>query len=278
MLSRFARTSASNTHAGQLAALHRSQAVIEFDPDGLILDANANFLGLFDCTLQQVCGRHHCTLVNPAYAKTAAYADFWTALKRGEFLTGEFQRFTPGGREVWVQATYNPIFDRTGSLIRVVTFATDVTARKSAEMEVQGRLAAIARSMATIEFGLDGTILSANDNFLSLMGYTREEILGEHHRLFVTSSTRESEAYSQFWQSLREGRFQSGQFHRLGKNGRDVWIEASYNPILDAAGRPYKVVKFASDVTAQRSRTPTTKARSTQFTRYRPSSSSTLKA
>ena len=254
MLSRFARTSASNTHAGQLAALHLSQAVIEFDPDGLILDANANFLALFDCTLQEVCGRHHRTLVDPAYATAAAYTDFWTTLKRGEFVTGEFQRFTPGGREVWVQATYNPIFDRSGRLVRVVEFATDVTARKAAEIEARGRMAAIDRSMATIEFDLNGTILAANDNFLTLMGYSHEEVVGQHHGLFVATAARESEAYLQFWQKLREGRFQAGQFHRLGKGGRDVWIEASYNPIFDVTGRPYKVVKFASDVTAQRGR------------------------
>ena len=239
---------------GRLAAIERSQAVIEFDLDGNVLDANTNFLEAFGCRLEDVRGRHHRMFVDADEAASEGYRDFWRALGRGEFMAGQFRRVRPDGREVWLQATYNPLFDESGRPARVVKFANDITAQKRRDLDSGGQIAAIEQSMAVVEFALDGTVLRANANFLAAMGYGADEVVGRHHSMFVDEATRAGEDYRAFWRGLGEGRFRSGQFLRRGKGGRDVWIEASYNPILGHDGRPVKVVKFATDITAQRNR------------------------
>ncbi|HYC01996.1 MAG TPA: PAS domain-containing methyl-accepting chemotaxis protein [Azospirillaceae bacterium] len=236
---------------GRIAAIDRSQAVIEFDLDGTILDANANFLDAMGYAPEEVRGRHHRMFVDPAEVDSAEYRTFWEALRRGEFQAAEYRRLAKGGREVWIQATYNPILDPLGRPTKVVKFATDVTARKMREADVGGQLEAIGRSQAVIEFGMDGTVLTANANFLAAMGYRLEEVAGRHHRQFVAPDDAASPAYAAFWERLRRGEFQAGEFRRLGKGGREVWIQATYTPILDPSGRPVKVVKFCSDVTRQ---------------------------
>ncbi|WP_412759949.1 PAS domain S-box protein [Methylobacterium litchii] len=237
-------------HDGQLDALHRSQAVIEFALDGTILTANANFLAAVGYRLDEIQGRHHSLFVDPAEQAGAEYRGFWDRLGRGEFASGEFRRIAKGGREIWIQATYNPIRDRDGVPVKVVKFAADITARKLQTADATGQLDAVNRSQAVIEFAPDGTVLNANANFLKAVGYRIEEIRGQHHALFVEPGYAQTPDYAAFWQRLRDGDFSSGMFQRFGKGGRQVWIQASYNPIFDPNGRLTKIVKYATDVTA----------------------------
>ena len=232
-------------------AIGRSQAMIEFDPDGVIVDANENFLTVMGYSLAEVRGRHHGMFVDPAERDSAEYRGFWDRLRRGEFQAAVFRRLAKGGREVWIQASYNPILDRNGKTRKVVKVATDITEQVYRDADYAGQVAAIGKSQAVIEFTLDGTILNANGNFLGAMGYALEEIRGKHHRMFVEPGERESAGYTEFWARLGRGEYRSGEFRRLGKGGREVWIQASYNPILGLDGKPSKVVKFASDVTDQ---------------------------
>jgi methyl-accepting chemotaxis protein len=233
-----------------LAALDKSQATIEFKPDGTILTANGNFLAAMGYALAEIRGRHHSLFVDAATRDSADYRAFWASLARGEYHAAEFRRVGKGGREVWIQATYNPVRNRAGKVFKVVKFATDITAIKLRNADFEGQIKAISRSQAVITFELDGTIIDANDNFLSATGYGLDEIKGKHHGLFVDAATRDSADYRAFWASLARGEFQSGEYKRVGKGGREVWIQATYNPILDMNGQPFKVVKFATDITA----------------------------
>ena len=251
----FARKFAKNAAAierATLAAIGKSQAMIEFGLDGTILGANANFLGLMGYELGEVVGQHHRLFVEPAMAMSAEYESFWTNLRAGTFDSAEYKRLAKGGRPVWIQASYNPVFDDQGKVFKIVKLAADVTAQRLASAEARGQLDAIDKSQAMIEFALDGTILSANENFCAAMGYRLDEIIGQKHRLFVSEAQAQSRDYCAFWDGLGRGEFQAGEFLRLGKNGRPVWIQASYNPILDLEGKPYKVVKFATDVTRRK--------------------------
>ena len=239
----------------QVAAISKSQAVIEFNLDGTIITANDNFLAALGYRLEEIRGQHHRMFVLPAERESAAYRAFWANLNRGEFQAAEYKRIAKGGREVWIQASYNPVLDRDGKPRKVIKSATDITAQKIRSMEDAGRIAAIGRAQAVIEFNLDGTIISANDLFLAAVGYSLAEIKGKHHSMFVASGERDSSAYREFWASLNRGEFQSAEYKRFGKGGKEVWILASYNPILDDTGKPFKVVKFASDVSAQKLKT-----------------------
>jgi methyl-accepting chemotaxis protein len=244
----------ANDASAQLAALHKSQAVIEFNLDGTIITANPNFLAAMGYALAEVQGQHHRMFVEPAEANSAEYREFWAKLNRGEFQAAEFKRVAKGGREIWIEASYNPILDRSGRPCKVVKFATDITAKKIHGMEAAGKVFAIGRSQAVIEFNLDGTIVTANDNFLGAMGYSLGEIQGQHHRMFVDPVEANGSAYREFWARLNRGEFQAGEFKRFGKGAREIWILATYNPILDEKGKPFKVVKFATDVTAQKTK------------------------
>lgn len=235
----------------KLKALDKSLAVIEFDLDGTILEANANFLSVMGYTREEIIGRQHSMFVPAEIVSSDAYGQFWAALRRGEFQSGEFMRLAKGGREVWIQATYNPILNTEGKACKVIKFATDVTARKISDAEQRSRVDAIDRSQAVIEFDLNGNILAANENFLKTMGYALEEIVGRHHTMFVSAEEAQSSEYAAFWAVLRRGEHHGGKFKRVARGGREVWIQATYNPVLDAKGRPYKVVKFAADVTAR---------------------------
>lgn len=233
-------------------ALNRSQAIIEFKPDGTILSANALFLDLMGYGLDEVVGRHHAMFVDKADAAAPAYRQFWAELARGEFRASEFRRITKAGSPVYIQASYNPIVE-DGRVTRVVKIASDVTASKNVAADFRSQMQAISRAQAVIEFSLDGTVLTANDNFLGAMGYALPEIRGKHHRIFVDPSFAHSREYEQFWKDLGSGKALPGrEYRRIGKGGRDVWIQASYNPIFDADGRPYKVVKYATDITARK--------------------------
>jgi len=235
--------------AGQIAAIRKSQAVIEFELDGTIRWANDNFLAAMGYGLDEVRGKHHRLFVDPQEADGRAYRDFWAALGRGEFQAGQYRRCGKGGREIWIEATYNPILDPDGKPLKVVKYATDITERKLAFADYQGQIEAIRKAQAVIEFELDGTIRWANDNFLAAMGYGLDEIKGRHHSMFVEEREARSAEYREFWDRLRRGEFQAAQYRRLGKGGREIWIEATYNPILGPDGRPMKVVKYATDIT-----------------------------
>jgi methyl-accepting chemotaxis protein len=237
--------------AAKLKALDASQATIEFNMDGTILTANANFLATVGYKLEEIRGKHHSLFVDPAEAAGADYRQFWAALNRGEYQSREFRRLGKGGREIWIQASYNPLLGTNGKPYKVVKFATDITARKRQTTDYEGQLSAIDKSQAVIQFSLDGTILTANENFLGAVGYTLDEIKGRHHSLFVEPAEKASSAYRDFWAALNRGEYQAAEYRRLGKGGREIWIQATYNPILDANGKPYKVVKFATDITAQ---------------------------
>jgi methyl-accepting chemotaxis protein len=237
--------------AGQLAAIGKAQAIIEFSLDGVVLNANDNFLRTLGYTLEEIKGKHHSMFVDEAYRQTQDYREFWNKLNRGEFQAAEYKRIGKGGREVWIQASYNPIFDITGKPFKVVKYATDTTQQKLLSADSAGQIAAINRVQAVIEFRMDGTVISANDNFLKALGYTLDEIRNKHHSMFVEESFRQSEAYRAFWHRLNNGEFQAAEYKRIGKGGKEVWIQASYNPIFDLNGKPYKVVKYATDITEQ---------------------------
>jgi len=235
----------------QVAAANRSQAVIEFNMDGTIITANANFLGALGYSLGEIVGKNHSMFVEPSERDSAAYREFWSALNRGEYQAAEYKRIGKGGKEVWIQASYNPIFDEKGKPFKVVKFATDVTAQKLKNADLAGQIEAIGKAQAVIEFNMDGTIVTANANFLGALGYSLAEIKGKHHSMFVDSSERDGVAYREFWAALNRGEYQAAEYKRIGKGGKEVYIQASYNPILDLNGKPFKVVKYATDVTKQ---------------------------
>jgi len=245
-------SSAAREALAQAIAMNKSQAVIEFKLDGTIITANQNFLDAMGYRLDEVAGKHHQMFVTPELRDSPDYHAFWAKLNRGEYQAAEYKRLGKGGREVWIQASYNPILDGAGKPVKVIKFATDITERKIRNMEDAGKISAIGRAQAVIEFNLDGTIITANENFLATVGYGLDEIQGKHHSMFVAPSERDSAAYREFWAKLGRGEFQSAEYKRFGKGGKEVWILASYNPILDDAGKPFKVVKFASDVTAEK--------------------------
>jgi methyl-accepting chemotaxis protein len=233
----------------RLEAIDRSLAVIEFDVDGAIRTANRNFLSAVGYELQEIVGQHHRMFVDPAEAASPSYASFWQDLRNGQFKSAQYRRIGKGGREIWIQATYNPILDEKGKATGVIKFASDITEQKQAAIDAAGKMNALARSQAMIEFTTTGEILTANDNFLNAMGYRLEEIRGQHHRMFCEPAYAASSEYRDFWAALGRGEFQSSEYLRLGKGNRKVWIQATYNPILDENGTPVKVVKFATDIT-----------------------------
>ncbi|MFK8001971.1 MAG: PAS domain S-box protein [Polyangiales bacterium] len=238
-------------HRGLAEAISRSQAVIEFKLDGTIITANENFLNTLGYTLDEVVGKHHRIFCSPEEAQSPAYKTFWQKLQRGEFDAGVYQRIGKDGSEVTIRASYNPILDHHGQPRSVIKFASDITEVTQRNAEFEGLVRAIERSQAMIEFDLDGTILNANKNFLAVVGYSLDDLLGRHHRTLCESEYTSSREYQEFWESLRSGNYDTGRYKRIGQNNKEVWIQASYNPIVDVHGKPTKVVKFATDITAQ---------------------------
>jgi len=239
---------------GLVDAASRSMAMIEFNLDGNVVNANENFLSVLGYSLGEIKGRHHGMFVDPEYRESDAYRQFWAKLRGGDFVAGEFKRIGRGGREVYIQASYNPVFDQSGRVARIVKFAADITEAVKMRREMRGKelvLEAVSRSQAMIEFNLDGIVQHANENFLAALGYSLSDIRGKHHEMFVEPAYRTSSEYRQFWAKLRSGEFVAGEFKRIGRGGREVYIQASYNPILDENGKPVKVVKFAADITPQ---------------------------
>ncbi len=236
----------------QLKAIHKSLAVIEFDLQGNVLKLNENFTKAMGFEAAELLGKHHSQLVPTDIKNSSQYSTFWQNLAAGNYLEGTFKRVTKNGKEVWLQATYNPIFDVNGKPYKVVKFATDVTKQRAESLDHQGQMNAIDKSLGTIEFNLDGTISKVNTNFAAVTGFSPSELIGKHHSMLVPSSLKNSPDYTKFWQDLNRGEFVSGEFLREGKNGKVIWLQASYNPIFDENGKPYKVVKFASEITKQK--------------------------
>ncbi|MBV8702259.1 MAG: PAS domain-containing methyl-accepting chemotaxis protein [Acetobacteraceae bacterium] len=235
----------------RLAAIDQAQAVIEFRLDGTILTANQNFLNTLGYTLPEIEGKPHSMFVEPTHRESPEYRAFWDKLRAGEHQTAQFKRVGKHGKEVWIEASYSPIPDRRGRPSKVVKHAVDVTRQKMELAELRAQVDAISKSQAVIEFRLDGTIVTANPNFLDALGYTLPEVQGKHHSMFVEPAYRESPEYREFWNRLAAGEYQAAQFKRIGKHGKEVWIEASYNPVLGLDGRPSKVVKYATEITSQ---------------------------
>ncbi|MFT3810483.1 MAG: PAS domain S-box protein [Micropepsaceae bacterium] len=235
-----------------LEAISRSQAMIEFNLDGTVITANENFLATLGYTLDEIRGRHHSMFCDAETRDSADYRMFWVKLGRGNFDAGQYKRIAKGGREVWIQASYNPVMDAAGNAVKVVKFATDITQQKMVLANYEGQIEAIGKAQAVIEFDLDGTIINANKNFLDTLGYSLADIKGKNHAIFCDAAMRTSAEYRFFWDKLSRGEFDAGQYKRIARDGREIWIQASYNPIMDMSGRPFKVVKYATDITEQK--------------------------
>ncbi|MBV7262813.1 PAS domain-containing methyl-accepting chemotaxis protein [Photobacterium sp. WH24] len=232
-----------------LAAISDAFASIEFTPSGEIITANQHFLNTMGYSLNEIQGKHHRMFCTDETKKSQEYQEFWSQLGQGKQIKGLFQRMTKNGKEIWLEASYCPVFDDEGSVYKVIKMASDTSARVADHHELASQTQAVSRSMAVIEFDLNGNILHANDNFLATVGYTFEEIKGKHHRLFVTPAYAQSTEYQHFWYQLNQGQFMGGKFERVNKAGQPLWLEATYNPIFDTNGKLYKVIKFATDIT-----------------------------
>ena len=219
--------------------------------DGTIITANQNFLDALGYRLEEIQGKHHSMFVEPGERDSAEYREFWANLNRGEYQAAEYKRIAKGGREIWIQASYNPILDRSGKPCRVVKFATDITARKIRSMEDAGKIAAIGRAQAVIEFNLDGTIITANEHFLDAVGYTLAEIQGKHHSMFVAPAERDSAAYREFWASLNRGEFQSAEYKRY-RQGRQGGLDSR---LLQSDPRRYRQAVQGGEIRLRRQRT-----------------------
>lgn len=240
--------------ASVLKAIDRSMAVIEFTPKGEVITANENFLSTVGYTLGEIKGEHHQIFCEDEYSDSKKYHDFWRQLNKGEFMSGQFKRKNKNGEIIWLEATYNPVLDEKRNVTKVVKFASDITQKKIEGANNLGKLDALSRSSAIIEFELNGTIIDCNQNFLETVGYAKEELVGNHHRIFCEREYTEGNEYGDFWAALNRGEFCSGQFKRLNKLGQVLWLEASYNPVYDSEGNLYRVVKFASNITEQTER------------------------
>ena len=237
-----------------LAAVRRSQGVIEFNMDGTVINANEKFLNIIGYSLDEIQGKHHRIFCEESYSKSKEYKDFWKKLNKGEYEVNEFKRITKKNEEIYIKATYSPILGLNNEPVKVIKFAADVTEQKIKNAESEGKINAIDKSLGTIEFNMDGTIITANDSFLKIAGYSLEEVVGKHHRIFCDEEYITSHEYTDFWKKMNRGEFDSGEYRRVGKNGREVYIQATYNPIFDLNNKPFKVLKIASDVTEKKRR------------------------
>jgi len=236
-------------YVGQIEAISKAQAVISFDMDGNITDANDNFLVTMGYSLDEVKGKHHRMFVDEEYERSADYKQFWESLRAGEYQAARYKRIGKGGKVAWLRASYNPIMDPDGKPFKVIKYASDVTEIALQTADYIGQIEAISKAQAVISFDLDGNVTDANDNFLEVLGYTLDEVKDKHHGMFVERDYQQSPEYQQFWKSLRAGEYQAAQYKRIGKGGKEIWLQASYNPILDPGGKPFKVVKYATDIT-----------------------------
>jgi methyl-accepting chemotaxis protein len=227
-------------------ALDKSQAIISFTPDGIILHANENFLSATGYRLEDIVGKHHSIFCEDAYTRTAEYKEFWADLRDGKFQSNSFKRINRSGKAIYIQATYNPIHDVDGSVVGVIKYCTDITipTLKTAE--------AVARTQASITFTPEGVIKDTNDTFLAATGYRLDEIQGQHHRMFCPPDIVNSSEYQSFWADLAAGASNTGEFKRINSHGDILWLRASYSPDYDNTGKVVSVTKHANDITEER--------------------------
>jgi methyl-accepting chemotaxis protein len=243
---------ANRDYVATFDAVSRSQAIIEFNLDGTIVEANGNFLAALGYTLDEIVGRHHRMFCQESYTKSSEYSDFWNRLRQGEFFSALYRRIRKDGTSIWIQASYNPVFDSKGTPVKVVKFAIDVTEQYLRDKYAEAQITAINKAQAVIAFDSEGNILEANENFLNTLGYRMDDIKGRHHRMFCEAAYTSTSDYHDFWANLKRGKYYSGEFHRKGIGGKDVWIIASYNPIFDPDGKVTRVVKYATDITKEK--------------------------
>ncbi|MFP8964969.1 methyl-accepting chemotaxis protein [Pokkaliibacter sp. CJK22405] len=232
-------------------AIESSMAVINFDLQGNVEDANANFLSAMGYTLDQIKGKHHRIFCDEETRNSKEYAGFWESLRRGKFFSGRIKRVTAKGQVIYLEASYNPIVDEAGNVTGFIKVASDITAQMLESMRSKAIISALDRSMALIEFTPDGKVLNANDNFLSVMGYRRDDLPKLHHKNFVDPAYATSKEYERVWDHLRQGLFYSSRVKRFAKDGKIRWLQATYNPIVGDDGKVTGVVKFASDITRE---------------------------
>lgn len=236
---------------GEQAALRNAMAIIEFSPAGIVLDATPPFLAMAGYSLDQLRGQHHARLCESSYAHSREFADLWQHLRSGKQLHQQVLRQTREGHTLWLDASYIPVCNDSGSVQRIIKVATDITQRTLRSQAESSYVQAVDRSMAVIEFDLEGKVVHTNPNFLKVMGYRLEEVRGKHHRMFCEPDEVQSVEYRKFWGRLNRGEYSSGLFARINKQGARVWLQATYNPLFDAQGTLYGVVKFATDITRQ---------------------------
>jgi methyl-accepting chemotaxis protein len=239
----------STQYENQLAAISKSTGVIEFSMDGNVIFANDILLKVLGYSLSEAIGQHHSSFVDANYRNSAEYKAFWEKLNRGESITGEFQRVGKNGKEIWLQASYNPILCSAGKPYKVVKYATDITEQKLKNADFEGQMTAIGKSQGVIEVCLDGIVIKVNQVYLDMLGYQEHELLGKHVSMVLDPTFAKSDAYKALWAKLVAGGTDSGQYKRIAKGGREVWIQASYNPIYDLKGKPYKIVNYTMDIT-----------------------------
>ena len=237
---------------GILGAIDESYGYVEFELNGNIIHANNNFLSLMEYSMSDIEGKHHGLFVDSVDVDKPEYRQFWAVLNDGKPQNGVFKRITKTGQEVWLQSVYAPVKDEMGRVFKIVNITTDITASSLKAADFAGQLAAIGKSQAVVEYTMDGIILNANENFLTTMGYTAIEIMGKHHRMFADEKYQNSHEYTNFWEQLKKGNYASGEYLQIDSKGNEIWVQASYNPILDLNGNPYKVVKYATDITANK--------------------------
>jgi len=233
-------------------SIENNVATISFTPDGNVLSANQGFLDLMGYRLEEVMGQHHQMFCDKDFVNLPEYKDFWRKLALKQKQAGSFLRFKKNGQSVWLEATYFPIIDQEGKLIQIYKIASDVSEQTNRVRDLNSISQALDRSMASITFTPNGEIITANKNFLAVIGYSLSDIVGKHHRMFCSDTFYAENP--DFWQQLARGEFKSGQFERRNAKGEIIWLEASYNPIFDDKGKVEKVIKFASDITASEER------------------------
>jgi methyl-accepting chemotaxis protein len=231
--------------------MNLTSIVSEADKKGDIISINEKFIEVSKYSRDELIGHPHNTTRHPDMPKSTFKA-MWSTIGHGEMFRGVIKNRAKDGTPYYVDAVIAPIIGDNGKPKKYLGVRYDITDLEIERQNARGVLGAIDESFGFIEFELTGQVIKANDNFLSLMGYRSEEIVGQHHRMFVDPEYARSDAYRQFWAELGEGKAQNEAFQRFGKGGREIWIQATYAPVKDETGRVYKVVKIATDVTQQR--------------------------
>ncbi|MEM8659156.1 MAG: PAS domain-containing protein, partial [Pseudomonadota bacterium] len=246
------KTKTQRDPASVLEALDGVFCVIEFDVKGKILTANAQALTAFGYTKAELIGKSHEVLVWPDYPKDDSYAQFWSALVNGGTHTNRVSRFNKSGARMWFEAVYVPLKDQAGNVQRILFYGTDMTEEMEETVDNRAKLKSIGASQAVIEFTPEGRILAANNNFCEAMGYTEQELIGREHRIFAPDSVMNAQEYDLFWQRLRDRKQHTSEITRIRKDGTEIYLHASYSPIINNRDELVKVVKFATDTSRRR--------------------------